>query len=289
MKLLRARQTVQANEKDLANFTRALFDLLPEWEAEWKNFSDSCQDLEEERLDFMKDILWAYANDISTVCVADDQVRAQSLLPLIVVLIHCLALCSPVSVCEPLWTTWTPLPTWRTSSMTTGQETRFTNHRNSSHSLKGLPLHLGRAGFGKPSSFGCLCAHRWPTVKTLSKMSLPQQTESPKCKYNNSNQSTQPMDPSTDILHLDRLLEAISCPQSQLPPLIPHLPHLPTRTPQHPILGIVNQALCLLFLVVSGPRVHHHQCLNCRSSISNRRSTRVEATRSYSMVRLIGF
>lgn len=79
MKLLRARQTVQANEKDLANFTRALFDLLPEWEAEWKNFSDSCQDLEEERLDFMKDILWAYANDISTVCVADDQVRAQSL------------------------------------------------------------------------------------------------------------------------------------------------------------------------------------------------------------------
>ncbi|RXW25571.1 hypothetical protein EST38_g257 [Candolleomyces aberdarensis] len=73
MKLLRARQTVQANEKDLANFTRALFDLLPEWEAEWKNFCDSCQDLEEERLDFMKDILWAYANDISTICVADDQ------------------------------------------------------------------------------------------------------------------------------------------------------------------------------------------------------------------------
>lgn len=72
MKLLRARQTVQANEKDLANFTKTLFDMLPEWEAEWKNFADSCQDLEEERLDFMKDTLWAYANDLSTLCVADD-------------------------------------------------------------------------------------------------------------------------------------------------------------------------------------------------------------------------
>ncbi|KAF6761196.1 SH3 domain-containing protein [Ephemerocybe angulata] len=73
MKLLRARQTVQANEKDLANFSKTLFDMLPEWEAEWKNFCDSCQDIEEERLEFMKDILWAYANDLSTICVADDQ------------------------------------------------------------------------------------------------------------------------------------------------------------------------------------------------------------------------
>ncbi|TFK25705.1 SH3 domain-containing protein [Coprinopsis marcescibilis] len=72
MKLQRSRQTVQANEKDLANFTKTLLDLLPEWEAEWKNFCDSCQDMEEERLDFLKDVLWAYANDISTVCVADD-------------------------------------------------------------------------------------------------------------------------------------------------------------------------------------------------------------------------
>lgn len=72
MKLQRTRQTVQANEKDLANFTKTLLDILPEWEAEWKNFCDSCQDLEEERLDFMKDVLWAYANDISTICVADD-------------------------------------------------------------------------------------------------------------------------------------------------------------------------------------------------------------------------
>lgn len=72
MKLTRARQTVQANEKDLANFTKGLLDLIPEWEGEWKAFCDSCQDLEEERIDIMKDVIWVYANDVSTICVTDD-------------------------------------------------------------------------------------------------------------------------------------------------------------------------------------------------------------------------
>lgn len=75
IKLKRAEQTVQANEKDLATFTRDLVDFLPEWEREWKDFCDSSQDLEEERLEFMKDTLWAYANGVSTLCVTDDQVR----------------------------------------------------------------------------------------------------------------------------------------------------------------------------------------------------------------------
>lgn len=35
---------------------------------------DSCQDLEAERLEFMKDNMWAYANAVSTVCVSDDEV-----------------------------------------------------------------------------------------------------------------------------------------------------------------------------------------------------------------------
>jgi len=76
MKLTRARQTVQANEKDLANFTKGLVDLIPEWEGEWKTFCDSCQDLEEERIDIMKDVIWVYANDVSTICVTDDLVRS---------------------------------------------------------------------------------------------------------------------------------------------------------------------------------------------------------------------
>lgn len=74
-KLARTQQTLQGNEKDYAKFTRELLELLPAWEKEWKEFCDSCQDLEEDRLDFMKDIIWAYANAISTVCVADDLVK----------------------------------------------------------------------------------------------------------------------------------------------------------------------------------------------------------------------
>ncbi|TFK65581.1 FCH-domain-containing protein [Pluteus cervinus] len=72
-KLKRAQQTVQANEKDFAYFTKTLAEMLPEWESEWKKFCDQFQDMEEQRLEFMKDTLWAYANGVSTLCVSDDQ------------------------------------------------------------------------------------------------------------------------------------------------------------------------------------------------------------------------
>ncbi|KAE8373391.1 hypothetical protein BDV26DRAFT_69414 [Aspergillus bertholletiae] len=42
------------------------------WNKEWKSACDKFQDLEEERLDFTKSSLWAYANIASTVCVSDD-------------------------------------------------------------------------------------------------------------------------------------------------------------------------------------------------------------------------
>ena len=74
LKLERAQQTVQANQRDYANFARALQDTLQKWEQSWKTFCDSCQDLEEERIEFMKDNMWAYANAVSTVCVSDDEV-----------------------------------------------------------------------------------------------------------------------------------------------------------------------------------------------------------------------
>jgi hypothetical protein len=73
-KLKRSQQTVQANEQDLANFTQALHDLLPSWEADWKEFCDRSQDLEEDRLDFMLNTMWSYANEVSQLCVNDDQV-----------------------------------------------------------------------------------------------------------------------------------------------------------------------------------------------------------------------
>lgn len=73
-KLERAQQTVQANEKDFANFSRALQDTVQKWEQDWRAFCDACQDMEDDRMEFMKDNMWAFANAVSTVCVADDEV-----------------------------------------------------------------------------------------------------------------------------------------------------------------------------------------------------------------------
>lgn len=75
LKLERAQQTVQVNENDYAQFTRVLQETMQKWEQDWKAFCDTCQDLEEERTEFMKDNMWAYANAVSTVCVSDDEVR----------------------------------------------------------------------------------------------------------------------------------------------------------------------------------------------------------------------
>ncbi|KAF2761014.1 putative cell division control protein [Pseudovirgaria hyperparasitica] len=42
------------------------------WNRDWKAACDKFQDLEEERVDFMKSSLWTFANIASTVCVSDD-------------------------------------------------------------------------------------------------------------------------------------------------------------------------------------------------------------------------
>jgi hypothetical protein len=72
-KLDKAQSTVSANDKDYQNFVRALKDTTFRWNSEWKAYLDQCQDLEEERLEFLKSNLWNYANAISAVCVADDE------------------------------------------------------------------------------------------------------------------------------------------------------------------------------------------------------------------------
>ena len=74
LKLDRAQLTVHTNERDYANYTKVLAETVQKWDVEWKNFCDQCQDLEEERIEFMKDNVWAYANAVSTVCVAEDDV-----------------------------------------------------------------------------------------------------------------------------------------------------------------------------------------------------------------------
>ena len=56
IKLEHAQQTVQINER---NFFKALQDTVHKWEQAWKGFCDQCQDLEEERMEFMRDNMWA--------------------------------------------------------------------------------------------------------------------------------------------------------------------------------------------------------------------------------------
>ena len=46
-------------------------------EEDWKAFSDARRDSEEERIEFKKkDIVWACANSVSTVCISNEEVCA---------------------------------------------------------------------------------------------------------------------------------------------------------------------------------------------------------------------
>lgn len=73
IKLERAQGTIEANKRDYQNFTLALAETVSRWDKEWKDFCDRCQDLEEDRIEFLKDNVWAYANAVSTVCVHEDE------------------------------------------------------------------------------------------------------------------------------------------------------------------------------------------------------------------------
>ena len=59
-----------SNEYEAA--VKILEETTGRWNREWKAACDKFQDLEEERVDFMKSSLWSFANIASTVCVSDD-------------------------------------------------------------------------------------------------------------------------------------------------------------------------------------------------------------------------
>lgn len=71
--LEKVHSTVGVNEKEYKSYVRVLEETTKKWEVEWKQFCDHIQDLEEERVDFIKDNVWVYANAVSSVCVADDE------------------------------------------------------------------------------------------------------------------------------------------------------------------------------------------------------------------------
>ncbi|KAG9048881.1 hypothetical protein FS837_011790 [Tulasnella sp. UAMH 9824] len=72
-KLERRQQSLQANERDYQNLARELGSTCKRWEGEWKTYCDQCQDLEDERIEFIKDQVWAYTNAVAIVCVSDDE------------------------------------------------------------------------------------------------------------------------------------------------------------------------------------------------------------------------
>ncbi|KLT45498.1 hypothetical protein CC85DRAFT_306682 [Cutaneotrichosporon oleaginosum] len=71
-KMDKVRRSIQSEEQDFRNFVRVLEETSAKWETEWRGFCDVVQDLEEDRLSMTKDVVWAYANAVSQVCVEDD-------------------------------------------------------------------------------------------------------------------------------------------------------------------------------------------------------------------------
>ena len=75
--LAQALQEVQITESEFRSHASVLSEIVSNWEDNWKVFCDSCQEMEEERIECVKDVTWAYANVISTACVEDDQVSSR--------------------------------------------------------------------------------------------------------------------------------------------------------------------------------------------------------------------
>lgn len=71
-KLEKTQINLATSNTEYENAVKVLEDTTGRWNRDWKAAADKFQDLEEERLDFMKSSLWSYANIASTVCVSDD-------------------------------------------------------------------------------------------------------------------------------------------------------------------------------------------------------------------------
>lgn len=71
-KLEKTQINLATSNTEYENAVKALEDTTGRWNRDWKAAADKFQDLEEERLDFMKSSLWSFANIASTVCVSDD-------------------------------------------------------------------------------------------------------------------------------------------------------------------------------------------------------------------------
>ncbi|PSK55990.1 Cell division control protein 15 [Elsinoe australis] len=71
-KLEKTQIQMSATSNEYEAAVKILEETTVRWNREWKAACDKFQDLEEERVDFMKSSLWNFANIASTVCVSDD-------------------------------------------------------------------------------------------------------------------------------------------------------------------------------------------------------------------------
>lgn len=72
-KLDKAQATIAVNEREYKLYVNALKETTSKWQIDWKAFCDLAQDIEEERLNYLRISLWEYANGISFICVTDDE------------------------------------------------------------------------------------------------------------------------------------------------------------------------------------------------------------------------
>lgn len=72
-KLDKATYEVEGLQRQYQDSLKALAQTMETWNTEWRNSCEKLERLEEERLTFMKSNLWAYANSLSSACVADDE------------------------------------------------------------------------------------------------------------------------------------------------------------------------------------------------------------------------
>ncbi|KAG9247343.1 putative septation protein imp2 [Calycina marina] len=71
-KLEKTQINLATSNTEYETAVKVLEETTGRWNRDWKAAADKFQDLEEERLDFMKGSLWSFANISSTVCVSDD-------------------------------------------------------------------------------------------------------------------------------------------------------------------------------------------------------------------------
>ncbi|KAF2432803.1 hypothetical protein EJ08DRAFT_584831 [Tothia fuscella] len=71
-KLEKTQVQLSSTSGEYESAVKVLEETTGRWNRDWKAACDKFQDLEEERIDFLKSSLWTFANVASTVCVSDD-------------------------------------------------------------------------------------------------------------------------------------------------------------------------------------------------------------------------